>query len=188
VPTVDSFEILAEVAIGIAGFSSIAVVLSRSPGEWVAADSFRTLLLLLMSFGTLILALVPIGLGTADLPPETIWRISSGFVVAVNLGSTAVIVPVRRRQLDRSLWFGPITLTVTWSLFGAHMLAQTLNCLGALFDPNPTVLFFGLVWQLAFSAFIFARIVFVRPTPDPQQAGRRSAPQDTPSPAEPEAW
>ena len=75
---VDSFEILAEVAIGIAGFGSIAIVLGQNRDRWEPADFYRTSSLFGASLGALFLALLPIGLATTQLAPEWIWRTSSG--------------------------------------------------------------------------------------------------------------
>ena len=73
-----SFEILAEVAIGIAGFGSLAIVLGRDREGWESADAFRTAGLFLASLGGLFLALLPIGLATTQLAATSIWRASSG--------------------------------------------------------------------------------------------------------------
>ena len=86
---VGSFEILAEIAIGLAGFGTIAIVVARDSTRWDSADFFRTAALFLSSLGALFLALLPIGLATAALPDVVVWRISSavmaGFIVAFSV-------------------------------------------------------------------------------------------------------
>ena len=66
----ESFEILAEVAIGIAGFGSIAIVPGRNRAAWETAGFFRTSVLTMSSLGALFLALLPIGLATTQLATE----------------------------------------------------------------------------------------------------------------------
>ena len=160
---VQSFEILAEVAVGIVGFGSIAVVLGRDRDAWESADFFRSASLFFASLGALFLALLPIGLAIAQLAPESIWRTSSAAMLLYGFTIGALVVPLRRRNLDRELWLGPILLTLVAASTVANLLAQLLNVSGMLFEPNPGCYFFGVVHFLLFSCLVLMRIVFVRP-------------------------
>ena len=158
-----SFEILAEVAIGLAGFGTIAIVLARDPTRWDSADLFRTSALFLSSLGALFLALLPIGLATADLPDGLVWRISSGVMAAFILAFSAILLRLRRKYLKRALWFGPALFTTIFTTTVVNVCAQVLNSSGFLFEPNATCAFFGIVWFLMYACLMLARIVFLPP-------------------------
>ncbi len=158
-----SFEILAEIATGIAGFGTIAIVLARDPARWGSADLFRTAALFLSSFGALFLALLPIGLATAALPDVALWRVSSAVMTAFILAFFAVLTVMRRRHLERELWVGPSMLAAVSVTALVNLGAQILNSGGFLFEPNATCAFFGIVWFLMFACFMLARIVFLPP-------------------------
>ncbi len=158
-----SFEILAEIAIGLAGFGTIAIVLARDPARWGSADFFRTAALFLSSFGALFLALLPIGLATAALPDVVLWRVSSAVMTAFIVAFLVILVLLRRRHLDRALWFGPSMLAAISITAVVNLCAQILNSGGFLFEPNATCAFFGIVWFLMFACLMLARIVFLPP-------------------------
>ena len=159
-----SFEILAEVAIGIAGFGSIAIVLARDEAAWKSADFFRISALLLSSLGGLFLALLPIGLATAELPPSLIWRCASALLAAYLVFQSVLLLRWRNRYLDRALWLGPALFTVVIVTTAANLLAQLANVTGIGFEPNATCYFFGIVWFLAYACLMLARTFFLRPT------------------------
>ena len=161
----DSFEILAEVAIGIAGFGSIAIVLGRDRTGWESAGFFRTSSLFLASLGALFLALLPIGLATTRLATEWIWRTSSGVMLVYVLVFSLILLRWRRRYLDRELWFGPTLFSLVASTTVANALAQLLNSSGVAFEPNPACYFFGVVWFLLYGCLLLMRIVFLEPRP-----------------------
>lgn len=160
---VGSFEILAEVAVGIAGFGAIAIMLGRDSDSWRSADSFRTAGLFMCSLGALFLALAPIGLATAQLAPEVLWRASSAVMVLYGVLMLFLLLPARRRTLDRELWLGPVTVAAVGLSYAANLLAQALNVAGVWFAPNATCYFFGVVLFLLFGCMMLMRIVFVRP-------------------------
>lgn len=160
-----AFEILAEVAIGVAGFGTIALVLAQDRRTWESADRYRTAALLLSSFGAVLLALLPIGLATTSLSPETIWRASSGAMVAFFAVHTLTVTHLRRRYLEREYWIGPPLSYVIFASSLANLGFQVVNTLGAPLAPNPTSYFFGVIWFLAFAVLILARLLFVRGAP-----------------------
>ena len=160
---VGSFEILAEIAIGLAGFGTIAIVLARDPTRWGSADFFRTAALFLSSLGALFLALLPIGLATAALPDVVVWRTSSGVMAAFIVVFSAILLLLRRQHLERALWFGPSLLATISITTVVNLCAQILNSGGFLFEPNATCAFFGIVWFLMYACLVLARIVFLPP-------------------------
>ena len=158
-----SFEILAEIAIGLAGFGTIAIVLSRDPTRWDSADFFRTAALFLSSLGALFLALLPIGLATAALPDVLLWQISSAVMATFIIIYSVILLRLRRQHLERSHWFGPALLSTIFITTVLNLFAQVLNSSGLLFEPNATCAFFGIVWFLMYACLMLVRIVFLPP-------------------------
>ena len=160
-----SFEILAEVAVGVAGFGSIAIVLVRDRAGWQSADFFRTAALLLSSLGALFLALLPIGLATTELATEWIWRSSSLIMSAYIIAFSTILLRWRQRHLDPEHWFGPVLFAVVSVTSAINLLAQVMNFVGLPFSPNAASYFFGVVWFLGYACLMLVRIVFLRPGP-----------------------
>jgi len=162
---VGAFEILAEIAIGVAGFGSLAIVLGRDRAGWESADFFRTASLFMSSFGALFLALLPIGLAMTQLAGEWIWRTSSAAMLAYIVAFSAILLRWRRRRLDPELWFGPVLFFLVAGTTAVNIIAQALNSSGLAFEPSPACYFFGVVWFLAYGCLLLMRIVFLRPPP-----------------------
>ena len=158
-----SFEILAEVAVGLAGFGTIAIVLARDPTRWDSADFFRTAALFLSSLGALFLALLPIGLATAGLSEGVLWRTSSAVMALFIVAFAAILLRLRRRYLESARWFGPALFATVSITAVLNLFAQVLNSSGLLFGPNATCAFFGIVWFLMYACLMLARIVFLSP-------------------------
>ena len=158
----ESFGVLAEVAVGVAGFGTIASILGRDASRG-SEEFFRTAALFLSSFGALFLCLVPLGLDTTDLPAESVWRLSS-LAVAAFVTAFAIIMPrLRREHLDRGLWFGPVLYPTIAAVTLFNGAAQVANLSGLLAPPGPACVFFGVVWFLMYSCLILTRIVFIPP-------------------------
>ena len=160
----ESFGILAEVAIGIAGFGSVAIVLGRDHAGWKPAEFFRTASLFLASLGALFLAILPIGLATSKLAPDRIWQVSSAVMLTYIAIFSVLMIRWRRRYLDRELWVGPILFSLLVGTTGANILAQALNLSSVVFQPNSTCYFFGVVWFLSYGCLLLMRIVFIPPS------------------------
>jgi len=159
----DAFDTLAEVALGIAGFGSIAIVLGRSDAGWLPSDLFRTSSLFLASLGALFLSLLTVGLAAAGLPEETVWRGASAAVL-VHYGVGGVFMRLqRRRLLDRSLWFGAGLMAAVGASAALVVAAQVANVLALGIEPGAGAPYFGIVWLLAFACIMLLRIVFMRP-------------------------
>ena len=158
----EAFSTLAEVAVGLAGFGSIAIVLAREEG-WSGSDLFRISSFLMASLGALFLALLPIGLAQSALSEAAIWRITSGVAGLAGLTLMFVNLRMRARYLDPSLYLGPaltalITVTVT-----AVVIAQGFNIAATGAAPSATAPFFGVVWLLAYACLVLVRVLFFRP-------------------------
>ena len=157
----DALSALAEVAIGIAGFSAIALVLSRS------RDSLSPVILLVIRTvivnGVFVafLALFPWVLASGTLPPTEVWRWSSGAFV---FGVLVIVWPVYLRELralgplkDTGLW--RLSL-VTWGLAGIMMLVHVANLSGWPLSPSFSAFYLGLWLGLCVPGIAFVFLIY----------------------------
>jgi hypothetical protein len=157
-----SFETLAQIALGIAGFSGVVVAVSDRPADQERSDSLRILSLLVVSLGALVLALLPSGLALADVPRAWIWRSGSAAAV-VATSAWAAYFPRRMGRLPRGVLFPTPILASLSVLSVVNLGAQLLNSAGLFPGTAASIYYFGIVWALLFSAAIFANVVFRRP-------------------------
>jgi hypothetical protein len=150
--------VLAEVAVGFAGFASIVAVLGqRSARDHPELDAFRIRGLLECSLLVVIASLLPyaiLRLGSGELPA---WRLSSAlaFVAAGLLtGGTAV----RSRVISDIFVSRPIRLTIT-ALYLAPLPFLLMTALGAFGDRGPGVYIAWLLSYLIAAAIGFYRVM-----------------------------
>ena len=61
----ETLSTIAELALGLAGFTGVLVVLGRQPGRFSPAEGFRLAVLLVASLSALFLSLVPLSCTTS---------------------------------------------------------------------------------------------------------------------------
>ena len=168
--SLDPFLTVAEIALGLTGFTGIVVVFGRRPGERVRADAYRLIMLLVPSLGALFLSLIPAGLQLVGMSDAGVIRLSSGLMAVYNLGSSLALAPRARRiyREARALFSGWMTAFVAVGTV-VNVTIQALNSF-VLAHPSAGIYFFGLLWFLLFGSLQFARLLFIRPGP-----GKRSA-------------
>ena len=161
----DALLTLAEIALGLAGFTGVIVVFGRDPNAPLqGVDAYRVARMLSASLGGLFFSLLPEGMLATGLAPTTTWRAGSllllGYLVVAGrsaLVGTRALEPEQRAYLDvRYLRAVPV-------LLGGVGLMLGLNVLGVWWSPGYPAFYFGVLSLLAFAAFQFVRIVFVRP-------------------------
>ena len=159
----EALSTIAEVALGLAGFSGVAVVLGRRPGAFTPGEAGRLVLLLLASLGAMFLALLPLGLAPLDLSPELLWRIASTVLLAFCLGYGQIgETHVRLVRSDAPEIYSPSTRVFNFITFGTVIGLQVL----ALVRPDEFGAGFyvlGLIGLLLIAAVQFVRILFIRP-------------------------
>jgi len=154
---------IAEVMLGLAGFSGIVMALTFDQGRWHPWDAWRTLMLLSTTLGAIVLALLPFGFSLLGLAESAIWRLSSGIMAAYPL----ILAPAVYRSFQHlepasHPYYRPIAVFSLTGI-GLNIVAQLLNTLSFIFPGVASVFFFGLLWYLIYSAFLFAITLFVRP-------------------------
>jgi hypothetical protein len=153
----EALSTLAEVAIGLAGFSGIATALRGS--QLHPADVWRTLALLVISFLVLFLSLVPYAFIAFGFGDSTLWRVSSAFGFILLPASGIPLLRLRPPDFSSvpyhylSPYFGAVNGGVLVA-FGVNLMA--LGSFG--------VYFAGLLVLLAMAAVQFVLIIVARPS------------------------
>lgn len=160
----DSLQTIAEVGIGLAGFSGLVVALRRDAGPLDEIQKFRLSLLFVLAFGAIFLSFLPDVLASLSVPEERIWFDSSASLFGYSLillwwwfsGSRrhAKVVP------EIFNWYAFTTMSV------GHVIVLVLQ-LGALLGPfetrAPGLFMLGLVWYLIHAAQQFVRMLYIHP-------------------------
>lgn len=154
---------LAQVAIGLAGFSAILVALSGKPHQWTAVDAFRIRNILALSFQTVFLSLVPFVLAFFSFPEATVWKVSLLIIALATFGGVLLVLSgvYRLSRPERAVLNAVVVSMVTATLFAMAMV-ELLAGFGVV-RPAPGVFFLGLVVLLGISTVLVARFLFARP-------------------------
>ena len=83
-PDFRALQVIAEVALGIVGFSAILIGLSRSKDGFSAPDNFRIQLLTFSAFGAVFCALLPFAIFNG-MENALAWKIVSRFCASILL-------------------------------------------------------------------------------------------------------
>ena len=78
----DSLQTIAEISIGLAGFSGLVVALRKDPGPFDDIQKYRLRILFSLSFGAMFLSLLPDTLVNFGVPDERVWINSSAAIFA----------------------------------------------------------------------------------------------------------
>ena len=154
---------LAQVAIGLAGFSAILVALSGKPHQWTPVDAFRIRNILALSFQSVFLSLVPFVLAFFSLSESTVWQVSVLILAIATLGSVLLVLGgvYRLSPSERAVLKAVVVSTVTAVL--CFMAAVELLAVFGIVRPASAVFFLGLVVLLEVSTLLMTRFLFARP-------------------------
>ncbi len=169
-----NLSILAEIAVGLAGFSSIVVAFRRGGAHapWSRADVFRFQDMLEYSLVAALFAILPAALGGLGLGASTLWPIVSALFFTFVMFNT-----IRRIRQWNRLPAGALSnpLRVFFVIMLMVVAAvQLLNVLGWIFPQGPGPYLFGVTWYTIYSGFMFYRLMILpistQPAPDPPDA------------------
>lgn len=153
---------IAQLALGLAGFSGVVIALDHEPTQISRVGAFRLNVLLLTSGGAMFLAIAPLGLQHFGLSEAEIWKLASILQAIFALGFL--------------LWFWPATLatrkiapeifhtTVMMTYFGGNLLnlvLQIIAALGLVENQAIGIYLLGLMWLLFNSFLQFRRMLLV---------------------------
>jgi peptidoglycan/LPS O-acetylase OafA/YrhL len=154
---------IAEIALGLAGFGGIFVALSRERDRpRRPADTYRLVLLMSTALSTLVLALLPAGLIAVGVVESWVWPLASGAMTALITTLIGVTWRFRRehREEIRAGEFSRVAGFI-WVVAVAMLAAQVGNALGLFAERSFGVFLLGLVFLVAFGAYLFARMLFL---------------------------
>lgn len=162
----DVASTIAEVAVGLAGFSGLALVLGRRSDRLTSIEKYRLILLLTPSLLALFLAVAPLALLETGIRPAVLWRAASGFQALICLGLVAGFAPWTRRVMRQApeIFHWP-QFTLVAGGYVANGVLQGLHAAGYYGTYNPGIYLVGLVFLLLHAGHQFVRILLVRPSP-----------------------
>jgi len=159
---------LAELFIGIAGFSGIIVALSGASIASDPLDRFRVVALLFVALGGAFFAVVPLVLNDTGVPLKRTWVLASG-TYAVYLGFYATWL-IRQRYTLPTAALDSLH-PIMWILaLGGNAIAASLlfaNAIGWPFETSAAFYLYSLLYGLLFSCLQFVRLLIVRPGTPP---------------------
>jgi hypothetical protein len=157
----DALFALSEVAIGVAGFSAVALVLSRN------RDSLSPELLFIIRTSSVngvtvaFLALFPWVLTYASLSPAGVWRWSSGAVLFSILFIAWTVVVRDQRVLGSPHDTGIFRMNVVaWDLIGFSTVVHSGNLLGWPCHPSFSAFYLGLWLSLSVAGIAFCFLIY----------------------------
>ena len=160
----DSLQTIAEISIGLAGFSGLVVALRKDSGLLDDVQKYRLRILFSLSFGAMFLALLPDTLVNLGVPDERVWFDSSAAIFAYSFLFIAWWIMSSRRIA------GIVPEIFNWAAFctmaTGHtlvLLLQLAVMLGILEGRAPGVVTVGLIWYLIHAAQQFVRMLFIQP-------------------------
>lgn len=159
----DELTLIAELGAAFAGFLAIFLIFAKREGRFSPVDSLAVRSMILTSFNTIFIALVPLALAALGFSEPVVWRASSGFgllvfsLVAVNMGlAHRRIPPSDRTDLNSAL------VIAAW-LMASSAVALFLANVSAVFGtPSAGIHISALVVLLAITALNFVDIAFKR--------------------------
>jgi hypothetical protein len=158
----DILATIAQIAVTLAGFSGIVVVLGERSAHLTPIQTFRVAILIALSLGAMALALIPFGLNLAGLEGAALWRPASALLGAFSALLVAVFFPPTRR-----FWrefpeiFNPAIIALLVTGHAVNLAVQAATALGAFGNQRVGLYVFGLLWLLMHGAYQFVRILFI---------------------------
>jgi hypothetical protein len=158
----DELLTIAEIAVGIAGFSGVVVAFVQR-GNLSQADRLRFLAVFATAFTALLLAFVPSALGYSGVDGRAVWRWSSLIMVVCSLLGLAPyprgIRSIRQELGTRQLL--PVALFGVPAAF--NIVVQVLNAGAWIWNPSLVAYLFGMLVYLYTAGLFFVLLVLFRP-------------------------
>jgi len=164
---IEALSLIAEVAVGLAGFAGVAVMLGRGPGRWSPGDALRIRLLLTAAFTALFATLIAIGSEWAGTAERTSVQLGAAALLSGQVYWGAVVArQIPRLEPPERALFDPrlaLLFRVTmYSSWGAQLVALS----GLLAPAGRWLFLYGLLVCLAYAALAFVRLLYIRPAWD----------------------
>lgn len=161
----EALSTIAELGIGIAGFSGVVVAIGFRRSSLELLDRVRVIGLLFGSFGAALLAALPLVLNGSGVAIQTAWRLSS-WAFVLHLFSFLAFALVSRRQLSNAD-AGELHPIMSLFVMGGMSVCTLAVGWNALHDPSAGPYLGGLYFLLLYSCLQFVRLLLVRPIDSP---------------------
>jgi hypothetical protein len=164
---IEALSLIAEIAVGLAGFAGVAVVLGRGPGRWGAGDALRIRLLLGAAFTALFASLIATSSSWAGASDEVSVQLGAAVLLLgqVYWGVVVARQIARLEASDRALFNPRLALLmrlIMYSSWGAQLVVLS----GVLAAAGSWLFLYGLLVCLAYAALAFVRLLYIRPASD----------------------
>lgn len=160
----DSLQTIAEISIGLAGFSGLLVALRRDSWPLDDVQKYRMRILFTLSFGAMFLSLLPDTLANFSVPDERIWFDSSAAIFAYSLWFLAWWIMSSRRIArvapEIFNWGAFSTMATGHTIV---LLLQLAVMIGFFESRAPGIISLGLIWYLVHAVQQFVRMLFIQP-------------------------
>jgi hypothetical protein len=155
----DALFSIAEISIGLAGFSGlVAAFVQQSAHSWRADQKTRIVLLIVLSFGVIVAALLPYGLSGVSDSPRLVWGVPLLAFSTLCIGLLIYWIRVSRRHSFKLL-FPLVSIPVLGIATSLQVLAF-LSGLGWIMPYSPTLLVLGFLAVLVFGANMFLALLY----------------------------
>jgi hypothetical protein len=154
----ETLTAIAELSLGLAGFSAIVIALGERSAQ-ASVSRLAVVFLLTASFVTLFLALAPLVFAALGLSEAGSFRASSAVMAVVAIVWLAILAPAGFRENVLGRKNMPVFTPIALSLAGANIILQTLSAAGFI-DANPFGIYLlGLFFYLLGAAATFFQIL-----------------------------
>ena len=156
----DVLQSIAEIAIGLAGFSGLVAAFAQRPGHtWKGEQKARIVILVILSFGMILASFLPFALSGISESRALIWGVPMVAFSALALTILGYWVLVARRR-GYQLQFPFVSIPIIFVASLMQVLAG-LSGFGLVFPHSPTVFVFGLLSVLLFAANMFLAMLHI---------------------------
>ena len=154
----DALASIAEVAIGIAGFSGLVAAFSQRSGQsWRGDQKARIIYLVALSFVVIVTSLLPSAISGWSKSASLVWGIPMVTCGALTLTSLFVWIVLSRRH-GYKLQFPRTSLSIL-SVSGTLQLTVLLSGLGVILPYSSPLFVLGLLSILLFCANMFLALL-----------------------------
>ena len=123
-----TLEVLAEIAIAIAGFSGVVAALTIHTAQWSELDKIRLRALLQASLGTAFFSLLPLVLSSTTLRSPTVWVIaSSTWLIYMGASTIPFVLQAMGKSGAAPDGLGRPMLALFMAIVGSAVVMQVLN-------------------------------------------------------------
>jgi hypothetical protein len=154
----DTLFSIAEISIGLAGFSGLVAAFVQQEGQsWKPDQKARIVLLIVLSFGMVVCSMAPYALSGISAAPAIVWGVPMtvfGILTWMLLGYWVVVA----RKHHFRLQF-PLLSIPTLCAAAALQAACLLSGIGLFLPYSPTLFVFGFLSVLLFGAILFLALL-----------------------------